>query len=67
MSKICIMIRRLCQQDNDKDTMSASSCTTRLLFSVEKMKLFQKEQVEMAKLISRFTNNEECPFWPLFL
>lgn len=27
----------------------------------------QKEQGEMAKLISRFTNNEECPFWPLFL
>lgn len=30
-------------------------------------KLLQKAQAKMAKLISRFTNNEECPFWPLFL
>lgn len=46
------------------------SCSTRLLFYVEKLKhpkLFQKVQCKMAKLISRFTNNEECPFWPLFL
>lgn len=45
--------------------------TAVLLFSMEKMKhftkLLQKAQAKMAKLISRFTNNEECPFWPLFL
>lgn len=47
--------------------------TTSLLFSMEKMKHVPKlflrggGRAKMAKLISRFTNNEECPFWPLFL
>lgn len=30
-------------------------------------KVYERVQSKMAKLISRFTNKEECPFWPLFL
>lgn len=30
-------------------------------------KLSEKDQGNAAKIISRFTNNEECPFWPPFV
>lgn len=67
---------------HDKEAASAGHCyrlnrslscrTTVLLFSAEKMKhvtkTFEKERAKMARLVARFTNNnEECPFWPLFL
>lgn len=68
-----MIMRQYQQEDTDTETQTdlspqAPNKVIILLWEENEACFSEKEPGQRwPKLISRFTNNEECPFWPLFL